>query len=50
MKYMDQGAPLIVLAGKNMEPVPARDWRRRGRGSRVSGRLAESYERIHARI
>jgi aconitate hydratase len=48
MKYIDEGAPLIVLAGKEYGSGSSRDWA--AKGTRLLGIravIAESFERIH---
>ncbi|NIR46036.1 MAG: aconitate hydratase AcnA, partial [Gemmatimonadetes bacterium] len=48
MKYMEEGTPLIVLAGKEYGSGSSRDWA--AKGTRLLGIravIAESYERIH---
>jgi aconitate hydratase len=48
MKYIDEGTPLVVLAGKEYGTGSSRDWAAKGTlllG--VKAVIAESYERIH---
>ena len=48
MKYVDEGTPLVVLAGKEYGSGSSRDWAAKGTmllGIRAV--IAESYERIH---
>jgi len=48
MKYLDEGVPLVVIAGKEYGTGSSRDWA--AKGSRLLGIravIAESYERIH---
>lgn len=48
MKYIDDGTPLIILAGKEYGTGSSRDWAAKGvqlQGVRAA--IAESYERIH---
>ena len=48
MKYIDQGVPLLVIAGKEYGTGSSRDWAAKGTlllG--VKAVIAESYERIH---
>jgi len=48
MKYVDDGTPLIILAGKEYGTGSSRDWAAKGvqlQGVRAA--IAESYERIH---
>jgi len=48
MKYIDQGVPLVALAGKEYGTGSSRDWAAKGTlllGVRAV--IAESYERIH---
>jgi aconitate hydratase len=48
MKYIDEGAPLIVLAGKEYGSGSSRDWAAKGtRLLGVRAVIAESFERIH---
>jgi aconitate hydratase len=48
MKYADEGAPLIVLAGKEYGSGSSRDWAAKGTALLgVRAVLAESFERIH---
>ena len=48
MKYREEGAPLIVLAGKEYGCGSSRDWAAKGpRLQGVRAVIAESYERIH---
>ena len=48
MKYMDEGTPLIVLAGKEYGTGSSRDWAAKGpQFQGVKAVIAESYERIH---
>jgi aconitate hydratase len=48
MKYIEDGTPLIILAGKEYGTGSSRDWAAKGvqlQGVRAA--IAESYERIH---
>jgi len=48
MKYMDEGTPLVVIAGKEYGSGSSRDWAAKGTillG--IKAVIAESYERIH---
>ncbi|MGF1549857.1 MAG: aconitate hydratase AcnA [Sphingomonadaceae bacterium] len=48
MRYMDEGTPLVVIAGKEYGTGSSRDWAAKGTillGVRAV--IAESYERIH---
>src|SRR5260370_35643461 len=48
MKYKDEGAPLVIIAGKEYGTGSSRDWAAKGTallGARAV--LAESFERIH---
>jgi aconitate hydratase len=48
MRYVDEGVPLIVLAGKEYGSGSSRDWAAKGtRLLGVRAVLAESFERIH---
>ena len=48
MRYREEGAPLIVLAGKEYGTGSSRDWAAKGpRLLGVRAVIAESYERIH---
>ncbi|HRW06399.1 MAG TPA: aconitase family protein, partial [Caldilineaceae bacterium] len=48
MKYIDDGTPLIVLAGKEYGTGSSRDWAAKGvQLQGVRAVIAESYERIH---
>jgi aconitate hydratase A / 2-methylisocitrate dehydratase len=48
MRYLDEGVPLVVLAGKEYGSGSSRDWAAKGpRLLGVRAVLAESYERIH---
>jgi aconitate hydratase len=48
MKYMEEGVPLVVLAGKEYGSGSSRDWAAKGpRLLGVRAVVAESYERIH---
>jgi aconitate hydratase len=48
MKYIDEGVPLIVLAGKEYGSGSSRDWAAKGpRLQGVRAVIAESFERIH---
>ncbi len=48
MKYIDEGTPLIVLAGKEYGSGSSRDWAAKGtRLLGVRAVIAESFERIH---
>src|SRR5208283_5468947 len=47
-KYIAEGTPLIILAGKEYGSGSSRDWAAKGpRLLGVSAVIAESYERIH---
>jgi aconitate hydratase len=47
-KYIDEGTPLIVLAGKEYGSGSSRDWAAKGPNLLgVRAAIAESYERIH---
>jgi len=47
-KYIAQGVPLVILAGKEYGSGSSRDWAAKGpRLLGVSAVIAESYERIH---
>jgi aconitate hydratase len=47
-KYMEEGVPLIVLAGKEYGSGSSRDWAAKGTTLLgIKGVIAESYERIH---
>jgi aconitate hydratase len=47
-KYIAEGTPLIILAGKEYGAGSSRDWAAKGpRLLGVSAVIAESYERIH---
>jgi aconitate hydratase len=47
-KYLTEGTPLIILAGKEYGSGSSRDWAAKGpRLLGVSAVIAESYERIH---
>jgi aconitase A len=48
MKYIEEGVPLIVLAGKEYGSGSSRDWAAKGtRLLGVRAVIAESFERIH---
>ena len=48
MKYMDEGIPVIVIAGKNYGVGSSRDWAAKGPYLLgVKAVIAESFERIH---
>ncbi len=48
MKYIDDGTPLVVIAGKEYGTGSSRDWAAKGtRLLGVSAVVAESFERIH---
>jgi aconitate hydratase len=48
MRYLEEGMPLVVLAGKEYGTGSSRDWAAKGtRLLGVRAVLAESYERIH---
>jgi aconitate hydratase len=48
MRYMDDGIPLVVLAGKEYGSGSSRDWAAKGpKLLGVSAVIASSYERIH---
>src|SRR6187455_2418605 len=48
MRYMEEGVPLVVLAGKECGSGSSRDWAAKGpRLLGVRAVIAESYERIH---
>jgi aconitate hydratase len=48
MRYLEQGIPLVVLAGKEYGSGSSRDWAAKGtRLLGVRAVLAESFERIH---
>jgi aconitate hydratase len=48
MKYMDEGVPLVVLAGKEYGSGSSRDWAAKGtRLLGVRAVIAQSFERIH---
>jgi len=48
MKYLEQGTPLVVIAGKEYGTGSSRDWAAKGtRLLGVKAVVAESYERIH---
>jgi aconitate hydratase len=48
MKYIDEGTPTIILAGKEYGSGSSRDWAAKGpRLLGVKAAIAESYERIH---
>ena len=47
-KYISEGVPLVILAGKEYGSGSSRDWAAKGpRLLGVQGVIAESYERIH---
>jgi aconitate hydratase len=48
MKYIDEGVPLVVLAGKEYGSGSSRDWAAKGTNLLgVRAVIAESFERIH---
>ncbi len=48
MRYLDEGVPLVVLAGKEYGSGSSRDWAAKGtRLLGVRAVIAESFERIH---
>jgi aconitate hydratase len=48
MRYVQEGTPLVVLAGKEYGSGSSRDWAAKGtRLLGVRAVIAESYERIH---
>ena len=48
MKYIDEGTPLIIVAGKEYGTGSSRDWAAKGtKLLGVSAVIAESFERIH---
>ncbi|WP_342304782.1 aconitate hydratase AcnA [Methanolobus sp. ZRKC5] len=48
MKYMEEGTPLVVIAGKEYGTGSSRDWAAKGTQLLgVKAVIAESYERIH---
>ncbi|MAR90607.1 MAG: aconitate hydratase AcnA [Pseudomonadota bacterium] len=48
MKYLEQGVPLVVIAGREYGTGSSRDWAAKGtRLLGVKAVIAESYERIH---
>jgi len=48
MKYLEEGTPLIVIAGKEYGSGSSRDWAAKGpRLLGVRAAIAESFERIH---
>jgi aconitate hydratase len=48
MRYIEEGVPLVVLAGKEYGAGSSRDWAAKGtKLLGVRAVLAESYERIH---
>jgi aconitate hydratase len=48
MRYLDEGVPLVVLAGKEYGSGSSRDWAAKGpRLLGVCAVVAQSYERIH---
>ncbi len=48
MRYVEEGTPLIILAGKEYGSGSSRDWAAKGpRLQGVRAVIAESYERIH---
>src|SRR5690606_8834937 len=48
MRYVSEGTPLVVLAGKEYGTGSSRDWAAKGaRLLGVRAVIAESYERIH---
>src|SRR6202011_555956 len=47
-KYLAEGTPLVILAGKEYGSGSSRDWAAKGpRLLGVRAAIAESYERIH---
>jgi len=46
-KYLAEGVPLVILAGKEYGSGSSRDWRPRPLLLGVRVVIAESYERIH---
>jgi aconitate hydratase len=47
-RYLDEGTPLVVLAGKEYGSGSSRDWAAKGPNLLgVKAVIAESYERIH---
>jgi aconitate hydratase len=48
MRYLEQGTPLLILAGKEYGTGSSRDWAAKGVALLgVKAVIAESYERIH---
>ena len=48
MRYLEEGMPLVVLAGKEYGSGSSRDWAAKGtRLLGVRAVIAESFERIH---
>ena len=48
MRYIDEGTPLVILAGKEYGAGSSRDWAAKGTALLgVKAVIAESYERIH---
>ncbi len=48
MRYLDEGVPLVVIAGKEYGSGSSRDWAAKGpRLLGVRAAIAQSYERIH---
>jgi len=48
MKYLEEGTPLVVVAGKEYGTGSSRDWAAKGtRLLGVKAVIAESFERIH---
>ena len=48
MKYMDEGVPTVILAGKEYGTGSSRDWAAKGPALQgVHAVIAESFERIH---
>ena len=48
MRYLEEGTPLVVLAGKEYGSGSSRDWAAKGpRLLGIRAVIAESYERIH---
>ena len=48
MRYIDEGVPSIIIAGKEYGSGSSRDWAAKGPFLQgVKAAIAESYERIH---
>lgn len=48
MRYLEQGTPLVVIAGKEYGSGSSRDWAAKGAALLgIKAIIAESYERIH---